>query len=205
MKSLHDQIDWKKVDGLVPAIVQHTISGRVLMLGYMNADALSQTQDTEWVTFYSRTRECLWTKGETSGNKLKLSSIEIDCDGDTLLVSATPSGPTCHLGTSSYFDRETEMPGFGFIGTLERIIDDRKKQQHPDSYTAGLLNEGVRRIAQKVGEEGVEVALAAVAEDRQEIISEVADLIFHVLVLLRHQDIGFADVSQELEGRHQVN
>ncbi len=201
MKSLHDQVDWNKVDGLVPAIVQHAVSGRVLMLGYMNSDALSRTQDTECVTFYSRTRQCLWTKGETSGNKLKLDSIEIDCDGDTLLVSATPSGPTCHLGASSCFDRDIELPGFGFIGRLERIIDDRQEQQCPDSYTAQLMNEGVRRIAQKVGEEGVEVALAAVAEDRQEIVGEVADLIFHVLVLLRHQDLSFADVAAQLESR----
>ena len=201
MKSLHDQIDWEKVDGLVPTIVQHAISGRVLMLGYMNADALSRTQDTEWVTFYSRTRRCLWTKGETSGNRLQLVSMEIDCDGDTLLVSATPSGPTCHLGTSSCFDRDIELPGFGFIGRLEGIIDDRQESQRPDSYTAQLMNEGVRRIAQKVGEEGVEVALAAVAEDRQEIISEVADLIYHLLVLLRHQDLSFADVAAQLESR----
>ena len=202
MKTLHEQVDWEKGDGLVPAIVQHAISGRVLMLGYMNADALTKTQDSDWVTFYSRSRQCLWTKGETSGNKLKLNSIEIDCDGDTLLVSATPHGPTCHLGTSSCFDGDKEQPGFGFIGQLESIIRDRQENPRDESYTAKLMNEGVQRIAQKVGEEGVEVALAAMTQDRQELIGEVSDLIYHVLVLLHHQDLSFADVAQQLEGRH---
>ncbi len=202
MKTLHEQVDWEKGDGLVPAIVQHAISGRVLMLGYMNAEALTKTQDSEWVTFYSRSRQCLWTKGETSGNKLKLNNIEIDCDDDTLLVSATPHGPTCHLGTSSCFDGDKELPGFGFIGQLESIIRDRQENPRDESYTAKLMNEGVQRIAQKVGEEGVEVALAAVTEDRQEIIGEVSDLIYHVLVLLHHQDLSFVDVAQQLEDRH---
>jgi len=205
MKSLHEQIDWQKGDGLVPAIVQDTISGRVLMLGYMNADALTETQDSEWVTFYSRSRRHLWTKGETSGNKLKLGRIEIDCDGDTLLISATPQGPTCHLGTSSCFDKAEERTGFGFVGQLESIIADRQENPRGDSYTARLVNEGIQRIAQKIGEEGVEVALAAVSGDREEIIGEVADLIYHVLVLLQHQNLGFVDVAQQLEERHRKN
>ncbi len=203
MKSLHDRVDWEKGNGLVPAIVQHAISGRILMLGYMNANALTETLGSEWVTFYSRSRECLWTKGETSGNRLKLNSIEVDCDGDTLLINATPHGPPCHLGTSSCFDRDTELPGFGFIGQLESIIADRHVHQGSDSYTAKLLNGGVQRIAQKVGEEGVEVALAAVKQDKQEIIAEVADLIYHLLVLLRQQNLSLSDVAQQLQRRHE--
>lgn len=204
MKSIREQIDWGKGDGLVPAIVQDARSGRVLMLGYMNSDALTKTQASNWVTFYSRSRQRLWTKGETSGNKLQLNSIGFDCDGDTLLVNATPQGPTCHLGTRSCFDRDGESPGFGFIGRLEAIIDDRKENPRDDSYTTKLMDEGVQRIAQKVGEEGVEVALAAMTEKREEIIGEVADLIYHVLVLLHHQKLSFSDVVQRLEERHQT-
>ena len=163
----------------------------------------AQLQASEWVTFYSRSRQCLWTKGETSGNRLKLSSIEVDCDGDTLLVNATPHGPTCHLGTASCFDRDKELPGFGFIGQLESIIADRQVHQSSDSYTVRLLNGGVQRIAQKVGEEGVEVALAAVKQDKREIIGEVADLIYHLLVLLRQQNLSLSDVAQQLQGRHE--
>ena len=174
MKSLHETIDFNTGDGLVPAIVQHSITGRVLMLGYMNADALTETQASGWVTFFSRSRQRQWTKGETSGNRLKLNRIEVDCDADTLLVTATPHGPTCHLGTSSCFDSDGELRGFGFIGQLESIIAERQKNPSGDSYTARLLNEGIQRIAQKVGEEGVEVALAAVQEDRQDIVDEVA-------------------------------
>ncbi len=202
MTSLHDKIDWEKGNGLVPAIVQHVVTGRVLMLGYMNAEALAETQASELVTFYSRSRKCLWTKGETSENILKLRKIELDCDSDALLVKAAPSGPTCHLEKSSCFDRNDELPGFGFVGQLETIIKDRMKEQPSESYTAQLMNAGVQRIAQKIGEEGVEVALAAMKRDRKEIVSEAADLIYHVLVLLNHQGLNFADVAQELETRH---
>ncbi len=202
MKSLEQQVDWNKGDGLVPAIVQNAISGSVLMLGYMNIEALEKTRSSGWVTFYSRSRQRLWTKGDTSGNRLKLGGIEIDCDGDTLLVSATPQGPTCHRGTSSCFDRDQEGRGFGFIGQLESIIGDRHENPRDDSYTTRLMNEGVQRIAQKVGEEGVEVALAAVSGDREEIVGEVADLIYHVLVLLSQQNLSIADVAQRLQERH---
>jgi phosphoribosyl-ATP pyrophosphohydrolase/phosphoribosyl-AMP cyclohydrolase len=197
-----DAIDWDKGDGLVPAIVQHGITGRVLMLGYMNAEALAATQTTGFVTFYSRSRKCLWTKGETSGNKLELSAIELDCDGDTLLVTAIPAGPTCHLERNSCFDRDVELPGFGFIGQLESIIKDRMENPGNESYTAQLINAGVHRIAQKIGEEGVEVALAATKGDHKEITSEAADLIYHVLVLLKQQGLDFADVAQRLQSRH---
>jgi phosphoribosyl-ATP pyrophosphohydrolase/phosphoribosyl-AMP cyclohydrolase len=197
-----DAIDWDKGDGLVPAIVQHGISGRVLMLGYMNAAALAATQTTGFVTFYSRSRQCLWTKGETSGNNLQLSDIELDCDGDTLLVTAIPAGPTCHLDRSSCFDRDAERPGFGFIGQLESIISERMRNPSGKSYTAQLVGAGTHRIAQKVGEEGVELALAATTGDHKEITSEAADLIYHVLVLLKHQGLGLAEVAEQLQSRH---
>jgi len=202
VKQLDQDIDWSKGDGLVPAIVQHAVTGRVLMLGFMNRDALAATQDSDWVTFFSRSRQCLWTKGETSGNRLRLHSMEIDCDSDTLLVIATPSGPTCHLGNQSCFDRDEERPGLGFIGQLESIIGERQSERPTDSYTAKLMNEGTKRIAQKIGEEGVEVALAATSENREEIVNEVADLMFHVLVLLKHQGLSMSDVVHCLEERH---
>lgn len=205
MKTLSERIDWEKGNGLVPAIVQHAISGRVLMLGYMNSDALAKTQASKCVTFFSRSRQCLWTKGDTSGNKLHLDSIEIDCDGDTLLVNATPSGPTCHTGTASCFDQDKERPGFGFVGELESIIRGRQENPAGESYTAQLLDEGIQRIAQKIGEEGVEVALAAVSENRDEIIGESADLVYHLLVMLRQQKLSFADVARQLEARHNKN
>jgi len=203
MKSLHEQVDWEKGDGLVPAIVQHTITARVLMLGYMNAEALAQTQAANWITFYSRSRQCLWTKGETSGNKLKLSSIEVDCDGDALLVSAIPAGPTCHLEKHSCFDDESQRPGFGFIGTLESVIDSRINDRPNDSYTVKLLDAGLQRIAQKIGEEGVELALATSSGDRSAIVREAADLIFHTLLMLRQRGLKFADVVEHLESRHE--
>lgn len=197
-----DTIDWNKGDGLVPAIVQHYITGRVLMLGYMNAEALDATRTSGLVTFFSRSRKCLWTKGETSGNKLKLVDIELDCDGDTLLVTAIPAGPTCHMEKNSCFDRDVEQPGFGFIGQLESIIEDRMKNPEDESYTAQLMSAGLYRIAQKIGEEGVEVALAATTGDHKKIGSETADLIYHVLVLLKQQGLEFADVARTLQSRH---
>ena len=197
-----ESIDWEKGGGLVPAIVQHATTGRVLMLGYMNAEALEKTLSSRLVTFFSRSRECLWTKGETSGNTLELRDIELDCDADTVLVTAIPAGPTCHLDTPSCFDRDTEQPGFGFVGQLEGIIRDRMDEGSDESYTAQLANAGVQRVAQKVGEEGVEVALAGMKGDREELVSESADLLYHLLVLLRQQGASFADVAKQLEARH---
>ncbi len=202
MTSLDEQIDWKKGGGLVPAIVQHAITGRVLMLGYMDRGALSETEASKWVTFYSRSRQRLWTKGETSGNRLKLSRIEIDCDGDALLVSAIPAGTTCHLHKTSCFDDDAERAGFGFVGELEAVIESRMNDRRDDSYTVKLLDAGTRCIAQKIGEEGVELALAASSGDRSEIVSEAADLIFHTLVMLRHSGLRFANVVEHLESRH---
>ena len=177
------KIDFEKGGGLVPAIVQDAKTEQVLMLGYMNEDSLAKTQDTGLVTFYSRSRQELWTKGKTSGNTLKLQSITVDCDNDTLLVRASPTGPTCHENTVSCFgDKGPE--GLGFLSYLEGLIEARKDADADSSYTASLLQGPLRRAAQKVGEEGVETALAAVAETEDKLTSEAADLVYHLLVLL---------------------
>ena len=202
MKSLQERIDWQKSSGLIAAIVQDAITDRVLMLGYMNPAALQRTLDTGLVTFYSRSKQRLWTKGESSGHTLALSGIEVDCDGDALLVKAVPSGVTCHTGRVSCFDDAATTRGLGFLGELETIIESRLAEQPVDSYTVKLVQQGVSRIAQKVGEEGVEVALAAMREDQEEIVSEIADLVFHVLVLLRFKDIELSAVASELLTRH---
>jgi len=194
-------IDWEKGEGLVPAIVQDAKTEQVLMLGYMNEASLAKTQKTGLVTFYSRSRKELWTKGETSGNTLKLHSIAVDCDNDTLLVRATPTGPTCHEGTVSCFgDKGPE--GLGFLAYLEDLIEARKSADADSSYTASLLQGPLRRAAQKVGEEGVETALAAVAETEDKLKSEAADLVYHLLVLLAAKDVKFESVITELKNRH---
>ena len=195
------KIDFEKGGGLVPAIVQDAKTEQVLMLGYMNEASLTKTQDTGLVTFYSRSRQELWTKGETSGNTLRLKSITVDCDNDTLLVRAIPTGPTCHEGTVSCFgDKGPE--GLGFLSYLEDLIEDRKTADADSSYTASLLQGPLRRAAQKVGEEGVETALAAVAETEDELTSEAADLVYHLLVLLAAKDVKFESVITELKSRH---
>ena len=195
------KIDFEKGGGLVPAIVQDAKTEQVLMLGYMNEASLAKTQDTGLVTFYSRSRKELWTKGETSGNTLKLQSITVDCDHDTLLVRAVPTGPTCHEGTTSCFgDKGPE--GLGFLAYLEDLIEDRKSADADSSYTASLLHGPLRRAAQKVGEEGVETALAAVAESEDKLTSEAADLVYHLLVLLAAKDVKFESVIAELKSRH---
>lgn len=202
MSSLKKKIDWMKVDGLLPAIVQDAVTGRVLMLGYMNEEAFEKTQSSGQISFYSRSRKRLWTKGETSGNTLALAALEIDCDGDTILIQASPAGPTCHLDKTSCFDADAAEPGFGFIGRLEKVLDARLNARPTKSYTAELAAGGLQRMAQKIGEEGVELALAAARDDRADIIAEAADLLYHVLVLLRFKDMNFADVARELERRH---
>ena len=201
MSSLVSKIDFEKGGGLVPAIVQDADTLQVLMLGYMNADAIAKTQDTQLVTFYSRSRDTLWTKGETSGNSLTLVSLDIDCDKDTILVKARPAGPTCHEGTVSCFGDE-DASGVGFLAYLESLIEDRKSADVDSSYTAKLLQGPLRRAAQKVGEEGVETALAAVAETDNKLTSEAADLIYHLLVLLAAKDVKMGSVIEELQRRH---
>jgi phosphoribosyl-ATP pyrophosphohydrolase/phosphoribosyl-AMP cyclohydrolase len=195
------RLDWQKTNGLLPAVVQHAITGRVLMLGFMNEESLEKTLSTRQATFFSRSRQCLWMKGETSGNTLEVTGIEIDCDNDTLLVLAEPAGPTCHTGQASCFDGKDESRGFGYLGELESVIRERSNNHPDESYTARLLGDGVRRLAQKVGEEGVELALAAAAGDSEEVVNEAADLVYHLLVLLHQQGLGLADVTAELSSR----
>lgn len=189
---------WDKQGGLLPAIVQDAGTGRVLMLGYMDRPALEATLATGRVTFFSRSKQRLWTKGETSGDVLDLMSLEADCDADTLLVQAHPRGPTCHLGRESCFPA---APG-DFLAELDALVRARERERPAGSYTTSLFEGGVRRIAQKVGEEGVETALAAVAQDEAALLGEAADLVFHLTVLLRARGLGLAAVRDLLRERH---
>ncbi|WP_232799274.1 bifunctional phosphoribosyl-AMP cyclohydrolase/phosphoribosyl-ATP diphosphatase HisIE [Proteus vulgaris] len=194
------QLDWEKVDNLMPVIIQNAISGDVLMLGYMNKEALDVTLKSRNVTFYSRTKQRLWTKGETSGNFLKLVNIYPDCDNDTLLILANPIGPTCHNGTESCFAPAQSQ--WGFLYELENILRERKNASPDSSYTARLYASGTKRIAQKVGEEGVETALAATVNDREELRNEASDLLYHLMVLLQDQSLSLSDVIACLQERH---
>lgn len=196
-------VDWEKTEGLVPAIVQDALDGRVLMQGWMNPEALANSLDHGLVTFWSRSRQKLWTKGETSGNRLRLLAVHADCDNDCLLVLAEPEGPTCHRETDTCFDTSKPVrPRLAFLATLERLIAERDRQRPEDSYTTRLLEAGVKRIAQKVGEEGLETALAAATGDGKELTDEAADLLYHLLVLLRASGLSLADVVKTLEARH---
>jgi phosphoribosyl-AMP cyclohydrolase / phosphoribosyl-ATP pyrophosphohydrolase len=190
-------LDWNKQDGLLPSIVQDADTRRVLMLGYMDRAAAQVTLDTQRVTFFSRSRQRPWTKGETSGHVLALVSMEADCDRDALLVLARPAGPTCHLGTRSCFP----FAPADALAQLDMRIAERARERPQGSYTAKLVEAGIRRIAQKVGEEGVETALAAVAEDDTALLSEAADLLYHLLVLLHARGLSVRDVSAVLEAR----
>ena len=201
MKIEISTMDWNKGEGILPAIIQDAKTEQVLMLGYMNAESLTKTYETGLVTFYSRSRKTLWTKGETSGNTLRLVSIERDCDQDTLLVRATPTGPTCHEGTTSCFGDKGPQ-GLGFLAKLENLIEERKTADTDSSYTAKLLQGPLHKAAQKVGEEGVETALAAIAETDDGLVYEAADLIYHLMVLLAAKDVAFNDVISELQSRH---
>ncbi|MDV6250736.1 bifunctional phosphoribosyl-AMP cyclohydrolase/phosphoribosyl-ATP diphosphatase HisIE [Vibrio sp. EA2] len=203
VSSLQERINWEKVDGLVPAIVQDFQSSQVLMMGYMNQDALVKTGETGQVTFFSRTKERLWTKGETSGNVLQLVNISLDCDNDTLLVKVNPIGPTCHTGTTTCWDGDAqEESQMVWLHQLEQLLAARKDGDPESSYTASLYARGTKRISQKVGEEGVEVALAATSGDKAELVCESADLIYHLLVLLQDQGLSMNDVVNKLKERH---
>lgn len=191
-------LDWDKSGGLLPAVVQDADDLRVLMLGYMDREALAATVESGQVTFYSRSKRRLWRKGETSGHVLELVSVQTDCDRDTLLVLARPRGPTCHLGRASCF---AEAPA-DFLAELDALVARRQAERPAGSYTTRLFDEGVRRIAQKVGEEGVEASLAAVAQDEEALLGESADLVFHLLVLLRARGLGLRDVAGTLRARH---
>ena len=185
--------------GLIPAIIQDSISFNVLMLGYMNKDSLKHTLETEEVTFFSRSKQRLWTKGETSGNKLLLKSIEFDCDKDALLIKAEQLGPTCHLENYSCFKSEKKH-SFSIISELEAVIDERKDKSSENSYVASLLEKGVKEIAKKVTEEAGETSIAAVTNDGR-LIDESADLLFHLMVLLKNQNYSMEDVFLELKNR----
>lgn len=180
---MFEDLAWDKMNGLLPAIIQNSLSGDVLMLGYMNKAALEQTINSGKVTFYSRSKQKLWVKGETSGNTLFLTTIIPDCDNDALLILAKPEGPTCHKGSNSCFNSDTTF-SLGLLTKLQQTIVQRAESTEPSSYTKQLLGSGRKRMAQKVGEEGVEVAIAASSGDRDELLNESADLIYHLLVLL---------------------
>ncbi len=196
-----NQLDWEKVDNLMPAIVQHAVSGEVLMMGYMNKEALAVTEETGKVTFFSRTKQRLWTKGESSGHFLNVVNIYPDCDNDTLLILVNPIGPTCHLGNNSCF--APAASDWGFLYQLEHLLASRKSADPASSYTAKLYASGTKRIAQKVGEEGVETALAATVNDREELTNEASDLMYHLLVLLQDQDLDLSKVIGRLRERHE--
>jgi phosphoribosyl-ATP pyrophosphohydrolase/phosphoribosyl-AMP cyclohydrolase len=191
-------IDWNKQDGLVAAVAQDADTLRVLMLGWMDREALSLTMSTRRATFYSRTRQRLWMKGESSGNVLDVVDLQLDCDGDTVLLLVRPRGPTCHLGRVSCFP---DAPG-DFLGTLDALVAQREQERPDGSYTTRLFDGGVRRIAQKVGEEGVETALAGVAQEDASLLGESADLLFHLVVLLRARGLSLKDAVAVLRERH---
>ena len=192
---------WDKMGGLLPAVIQHSRTGEVLMLGYMNREALEASLASGFATFFSRSKGRLWQKGETSGNRLAIHAIFADCDDDALLVKAEPAGPTCHLGTRTCFSG-AGGEGIAFLGRLADIVRERAQSGGTESYTAKLLADGPARIAQKVGEEGVEVALAAVTRDREGCVEETADLIYHLTVLMQARGYGWDDVAAKLAERH---
>jgi phosphoribosyl-AMP cyclohydrolase / phosphoribosyl-ATP pyrophosphohydrolase len=199
------RIDWDKMNGLVPAIVQDADSGAVLMLGFMNPEALALTETSGRLTFWSRSKGRLWTKGETSGNFLDLHSIAVDCDADALLVLARPHGAACHRGTATCWGAQAPQSlaqPLAFLAQLEQVIAQRVAERPTGSYSAELLGSGIQRIAQKVGEEGLELALAAVAQGNAQIIGEAADLLYHTLLLLKAKDLTLSQVVAELAARH---
>ncbi|KZN69383.1 bifunctional phosphoribosyl-AMP cyclohydrolase/phosphoribosyl-ATP diphosphatase HisIE [Pseudoalteromonas luteoviolacea] len=195
-----DSVDFEKAE-LIPAIVQDYATGVILMQGFMNREALQTTFEKGLVTFYSRSKSRLWTKGESSNNVLTLVEAHTDCDFDSILLLATPAGPTCHLGTQSCF--ADAKPELAFLGTLEKVISERKNADPSESYTASLFAKDLSRSCQKVGEEGVEVALAAMKHDKEELLNESADLIYHLLVLLQRSEISLSQVVDTLAKRHQ--
>ena len=190
----------KNTEGLFPAIVQDAQTLKVLMLGYMNQEAIEKTQSSGKVTFFSRSKQRLWTKGEESGNFLKFISVKVDCDKDTLLVTASPVGPTCHKGTDTCWG-EKNASGFGYINELEAVIEDRKKNPSKKSYISSLFDKGINKISQKVGEESIETIIEAVADNDLPFMEEAADLFFHYLILLKYKGKSLEDVLEILKGR----
>ena len=199
------QIDFEKGGGLVPAIIQDPTTGKVLMLGYMNQEAYEKTMATGKVTFYSRSRQCLWTKGETSGNYLHLVSISVDCDTDTLLVKATPDGPTCHTGTDTCWGEKNETNPLLFLSELQDFIIKRHEEMPEGSYTTSLFKDGLNRMAQKVGEEALELVIEAVNGTNDRLIYEGSDMLYHLIVLLTSKGLRIEDMARELQERHNPN
>lgn len=204
MKELKDisLVDFEKLNGLVPAVVQDNQTQKVLMVGFMNADAVNKTLETRKVTFFSRTKNRLWTKGEESGNFLNVVSILIDCDNDTLLVKANPVGPVCHTGADTCFDEKNTNSGVQFLSFLQDLIEKRKLEMPEGSYTTSLFAKGTRKITQKVGEEAVETIIGAMANDDENFLYESADLVYHLMVLLTHKGFRIEDIVAELKSRH---
>jgi phosphoribosyl-ATP pyrophosphohydrolase/phosphoribosyl-AMP cyclohydrolase len=198
-------IDFEKGNGLVPAIIQDATTKNVLMLGYINEEAYKRTLETGLVTFYSRSRQCLWTKGETSGNVLHLVSIKSDCDSDTLLVSVHPEGPTCHKGTDTCWGESNETEPLQFLSELQDFIERRHEEMPEGSYTTSLFRDGLNRMAQKVGEEALEAVIEAVNGTPERLIYECSDMFYHLIVLLTSKGLRIEDVARELQTRHQPN
>ena len=199
------KIDFQKCGGLVPAIIQDANTKNVLMLGYMNQEAFDKTKETGLVTFYSRSRQCLWTKGETSGHFLNLVDMKIDCDNDTLLVRVHPVGPTCHTGTDTCWGEENECNPLLFLGELQSFIDKRKQELPEGSYTTSLFTKGINKIAQKVGEEALETVIEATNGTSEHLVYEASDLLYHLIVLLAEKGLRIEDVAEELHRRHDPN
>jgi phosphoribosyl-ATP pyrophosphohydrolase/phosphoribosyl-AMP cyclohydrolase len=196
------EIDFEKMGGLVPAIIQDAVTKNVLMLGYMNEEAYKKTIETKKVTFWSRTRKCLWTKGETSGNFLNLVSIKNDCDKDTLLVKVHPMGPTCHKGTDTCWAEDNTYNPILFLSELQDFINKRKEDMPEGSYTTALFKKGTNRIAQKVGEEVLETVIEAVSGTNEKLVYEASDILYHLIVLLSDKELRIEDVAAELLKRH---
>ncbi|MBR3857927.1 MAG: bifunctional phosphoribosyl-AMP cyclohydrolase/phosphoribosyl-ATP diphosphatase HisIE [Bacteroidaceae bacterium] len=195
-------IDFNKCGGLVPAIIQDATTKVVLMLGYMNEEALKKTQETGLVTFFSRSRQCLWTKGETSGNYLHLVDIKVDCDNDTLLIQATPDGPTCHKGTDTCWGEENKPNPLLFLSELSDFIKKRHEEMPEGSYTTSLFKDGLNRMAQKVGEEALELVIEATNGTNERLIYEGSDMLYHLIVLLTSKGLRIEDMARELMERH---
>ena len=195
-------LDFSKLNGLVPAVIQDNTTGVVLMLGFMDDDAVKATEETGRVTFFSRTKNRLWTKGEESGNFLEVVSIVADCDNDTLLIKVNPAGPVCHTGSDTCWDESNEENELSFLEYLQDVIDERKRKMPEGSYTTTLFRGGTRKIAQKVGEEAVETVIGAMAGDDQNFIYEGADLLYHLMVLLSHKGYRIEHLVAELKKRH---
>lgn len=199
------KIDFDKMGGLVPAIIQDAVTKNVLMLGFMNEEAYQKTIDTKKVTFWSRTRNCLWTKGETSGNYLNLVDIRLDCDNDTLLVKVHPQGPTCHLGTETCWGEDNSLNPILFLSELQNFIDKRHQEMPENSYTTSLFKKGINKMAQKVGEEATETIIEATNGTNEQLVYESSDLLYHLIVMLTAKGLSIEDVASELIKRHDPN